>query len=91
MTQPTSQELAIIDALRRGDGRVLGRTELARLVGIAPSQGRRIDVLLVGVRRILGPEAVVNVRNRGWRFVDGHATALVDAAGPTTETPPTSS
>jgi hypothetical protein len=70
MNDPTSQEMAIIDALRSGGGRVLGRTELARVVGISPSQNRRVDVLLVGVRRVLGPEAVVNVRSRGWRLAD---------------------
>jgi DNA-binding response OmpR family regulator len=66
----SSQEQAIIDALRSGHGRVLGRIELARAAGIAPSQGRRVDVLLVGVRRALGPDSIVNVRNRGWRLVE---------------------
>ncbi len=68
------QEQAIIDALRSGSGRVLGRTELARAAGIAPSQGRRVDVLLVGVRRVLGADAIVNVRNRGWRLVEAERT-----------------
>jgi DNA-binding response OmpR family regulator len=69
------QELAVIEALRSGSGRVLGRTELARAAGIAPSQGRRVDVLLVGIRRSLGADAIVNVRNRGWKFVETTPTA----------------
>jgi DNA-binding winged helix-turn-helix (wHTH) protein len=84
MNEPTSQEMAIIDALRSGGGRVLGRTELARVLGISPLQNRRIDVLLVGVRRVLGPDALVNVRNRGWRLTE---TAAV-SAGRTSATDP---
>jgi DNA-binding response OmpR family regulator len=70
MNELTSQELAIIDALRSSGGRVLGRLELARVVGIAPAHSRRVDVLLVAVRRVLGPENILNVRNRGWRYVE---------------------
>jgi DNA-binding response OmpR family regulator len=74
MEQLTSQEQILVELLRSSNGRVFGRTELARAAGIAPANSRRIDVLLVSVRRSLGAEAIVNVRNRGWRYVMPQAT-----------------
>jgi hypothetical protein len=39
-----------------------------------------VDVLLVAVRRALGPENVLNVRNRGWRYVEPSAVAAATTA-----------
>jgi DNA-binding response OmpR family regulator len=78
MEQLTSQEQVLVELLRSSNGRVFGRMELARAAGIAPANSRRIDVLLVNVRRNLGAESIVNVRNRGWRYV-GSAAASPDS------------
>ncbi len=47
-------------------GRVISRRELARRAGLANLSERRCDSLLVAIRRVLGPKAVVTVRSRGW-------------------------
>ncbi len=47
-------------------GRVVSRRELARQVGLAELGVRRCDSLLVGVRRVLGPNSIRTVRSRGW-------------------------
>ena len=65
----TGQQEAILRALRASSNRVLSRTELARAAGLGSSQGRRVDVLLVHIRRTLVDESIVNVRNRGWRLL----------------------
>ena len=56
----------MLAALLANRGRVVNRHELARLAGIANCTERRIDSLLVGVRRALGSDAIVTVRRRGW-------------------------
>jgi DNA-binding response OmpR family regulator len=75
----SAQEQLIVTTLCSANGRVVGRTELARVAGVPP-QGRRIDVLLVNVRRVLGADRVVNVRNRGWRYVQPSTPNLEAAA-----------
>jgi len=61
-----AQERAVLFALAERAGKVVSRRELARQVGIAELSERRCDSLLVGVRRVLGPDAIVTVRSRGW-------------------------
>jgi DNA-binding response OmpR family regulator len=61
-----TQERAVLFALAERAGKVVSRRELARRVGIAELSERRCDSLLVGVRRVLGPDAIVTVRSRGW-------------------------
>ena len=51
-------------------GRVVGRRELARQAGMADLSERRCDSVLVGIRRLLGAEALITVRSRGWRLAD---------------------
>jgi len=63
-----SQERAVLDVLVDARGRVVSRTELARRSGLVGSSSRRCDVILVGLRRELGPGVVHNVRGRGWRL-----------------------
>ncbi len=72
----TGQQEAILQALRASTNRVLSRSELAKTAGLGSSQGRRVDVLLVNIRRTLVNESLVNVRNRGWRLLP---TALPSA------------
>ena len=61
-----AQERAVLLALAESAGKVVSRRELARRVGIAELSERRCDSLLVGVRRVLGTDAIVTVRSRGW-------------------------
>lgn len=61
------REVELLLALADGSNRVVSRRELARRTGLTQAP-RRCDVLLVGVRRALGPDVVVNVRGRGWRL-----------------------
>jgi DNA-binding response OmpR family regulator len=63
------QERAVLAVLIANRGRVVSRYELARQAGVANCTERRIDSLLVGIRRALGPDAIVTVRRRGWMLV----------------------
>ncbi len=60
------QEQEMLTAICAARGRVITRTELARVAKLPSGQARRVDVLLVNVRRALAPEELVNVRSRGW-------------------------
>ena len=66
-TRLASQEEALLDILLEARGRVVSRAELARRAGLTGASARRCDVVLVGLRRALGPGVVQNVRGRGWR------------------------
>ncbi|HSS10407.1 MAG TPA: winged helix-turn-helix domain-containing protein [Acidimicrobiales bacterium] len=72
------QEVAVLVALLDAHGRVVPRAELVRRLGL-PSP-RRCDSILVGLRRVLGPGAVLTVRGRGWRF-DADLITPLDASG----------
>jgi DNA-binding response OmpR family regulator len=71
--QLTPREAAVYDALRSRQGRVVSRQELIRLTGFGDLSARRVDAVLVGLRRALGPEAIVTVRVRGWLLRAGDA------------------
>ena len=66
--------LAVLVANRR---RVVGRRELSRAAGLAELSERRCDSVLVGVRRMLGPDSIVAVRSRGWMIAE-HAVDLAE-------------
>jgi len=61
-----AQERAILRLLVEHRGRVLSRQELARRCGLSELHERRCDSLLVRVRQVIGPDAIVTVRRRGW-------------------------
>ena len=64
----TPAEQSVLTVLAAAGGRVVSRGELIRRAGLLGCTPRRADALIVGVRRALGPEAVVTVRGRGWRM-----------------------
>lgn len=63
-----TQESALFDVLLAARGRVVSRSELRRRAGLVGASDRRCDVVLVGLRRALGPGVLTNVRGRGWRL-----------------------
>ena len=66
----SSAEVAIWRVLQQSSGRVVNRTELMRRAGLSRVTARRIDVLLVAVRRAVGSENLLNVRGRGWMLIE---------------------
>lgn len=57
-------QVELLAALVRNRHRVVSRDELATLLGLR--RGRSVDVLLSGLRDVLGEGFVRNVRSRGW-------------------------
>jgi DNA-binding response OmpR family regulator len=62
----SDQEAAVLRVLMESRGKVVSRRELARRAGLASLSDRRVDSILVGLRRVLGPDVLRNVRRRGW-------------------------
>lgn len=60
------REQAVLDVLRAAGGRVVSRAELARAAGLGGLSERRVDGVLVRLRRALPEAAVITVRGRGW-------------------------
>lgn len=76
-----AQERAVLLALAEDAGKVVSRRELARRIGVENLSERRCDSILVGVRRVLGPDAIRTVRSRGWML---QPNAIADACMLTT-------
>jgi DNA-binding response OmpR family regulator len=59
-------ERAVLGVLVEAPGRVLSRGELARRAGLRQLSERRVDAVMVTLRRILGDDSISTVRRRGW-------------------------
>lgn len=62
-------EQAVLRVLVDAKGKVLNRAELAAKAGLGGLSARRVDSVLVNVRRAIGQDNLVTVRGRGWRVV----------------------
>ena len=75
------REMSLLRVLAESRGRVVTRSELARRAGLRHLQPRRVDVLLVNVRRVAGAERLINVRGRGWMLTDLSEGLVVPPTG----------
>jgi DNA-binding response OmpR family regulator len=65
----------ILDALLQQEGRITSRDTLMRLAAVESLTNRRADVSIVAIRRILGPDSITTVRQRGWMLTDSGVSA----------------
>ena len=65
----TAREFALLQALLERPGAILSREQLEnRIYGWGEEvSSNAVDVLIHGMRRKLGPDAIRNVRGLGWR------------------------
>jgi DNA-binding response OmpR family regulator len=69
VTELPEREAAVLAVLEAAGGRVVSRTELARAAGLDGLSPRRVDGVLVRLRRALPVGALVTVRGRGWALL----------------------
>jgi DNA-binding response OmpR family regulator len=74
----TPREVAVLTVFLEAGGRVVSRRELMRRSGLREASPRRVDAVIVSLRRKLGEDAVRTVRGRGWMLVPG--TSEVETA-----------
>lgn len=69
-------DLAVLRVLVESPDRIVGRETIARRAGLDGVSMRRADASIVVLRRMLGANAVITVRSRGWMLAEKfHATA----------------
>jgi DNA-binding response OmpR family regulator len=75
--QLSAREFALLHALLERPGAILSREQLEnRIYGWGDEvSSNAVDVLIHGMRRKLGPDAIRNVRGLGWRVAGGSAGA----------------
>jgi DNA-binding winged helix-turn-helix (wHTH) protein len=75
-------EMKVLRVLWESQGKVLGRETLMRKAGLDVSSARRVDSSMVVLRRVLGPDSVRTVRQRGWILTEeGQLAAAQFLAG----------
>ena len=81
-SQLSAREFALLHALLERPGAILSREQLEnRIYGWGEEvSSNAVDVLIHGMRRKLGPEAIRNVRGLGWRIAPPPAGAGAGAA-----------
>ena len=67
VTELSEREMAVLQVLQRGS--VVSRADLIRDAGLGDLSVRRCESLIMALRRILGRDAIVNLRRRGWRLM----------------------
>lgn len=60
----------VLAVLLEHKGRVTGRDSVMRLAMVESLTNRRVDVSIVALRRLLGPNSITTVRRRGWMLTD---------------------
>ena len=75
-SQLSAREFALLHALLERPGAILSREQLEnRIYGWGEEvSSNAVDVLIHGMRRKLGPDAIRNVRGLGWRVAGGAGT-----------------
>ena len=79
--QLSNTDKAVLDVLWDSAGRVLGRGTILRLAGLDNCVARRCDSSIVNLRRVLGTDAIVTVRRRGWMLTDDGLSRAIDMFG----------
>jgi DNA-binding winged helix-turn-helix (wHTH) protein len=75
-------EMKVLRVLWESQGKVLSRETLMRKAGLDVSSARRVDSSMVVLRRVLGPDSVRTVRQRGWILTEeGQLAAAQFLAG----------
>ena len=67
-----SREVDVLRVLLDRAGRVVARSTLASLAGLDGLNSRRVDAIMVELRRSLPVGAIVTVRRRGWMIDPAH-------------------
>jgi DNA-binding response OmpR family regulator len=63
-------EMKVLRVLWESQGKVLSRETLMRKAGLDDSSARRVDSSMVVLRRVLGPDSLRTVRQRGWMLTE---------------------
>jgi DNA-binding winged helix-turn-helix (wHTH) protein len=63
-------EMKVLRVLWESHGKVLSRETLMRKAGLDVTSARRVDSSMVVLRRVLGPESLRTVRQRGWMLTE---------------------
>ena len=59
-------DAAVLRTLLASEGRVMSRTTIARDSGLGHLSTRRTDAVIASLRKRLGDDCLVTVRQRGW-------------------------
>jgi DNA-binding response OmpR family regulator len=86
-SQLSAREFALLHALLERPGAILSRDQLeSRIYGWGEEvSSNAVDVLIHGMRRKLGAEAIRNVRGLGWRIAANHSADRAAGSGETAQ------